>query len=106
MQRQYSGTGADENCQIGVFLAYASRHGHALIDRELYLPQSWMGDRDRCAAAGIPDDIEFAPKAQLAQAMLARAMRPACRSPGSPPMRSTGRPGTCGAGSKNAVWPM
>jgi SRSO17 transposase len=75
VQRQYSGTaGRTENCQIGVFLAYASPHGHALIDRELYLPQSWMGDRDRCRAAGIPDDIEFAPKAQLAQAMLARAI--------------------------------
>jgi SRSO17 transposase len=75
VQRQYSGTaGRTENCQIGVFLAYASAHGHALIDRELYIPASWTEDRDRCRAAGIPDDIEFAPKAQLAQAMLARAM--------------------------------
>ena len=48
VQRQYSGTaGRTENCQVGVFLAYASVHGHALIDRELYLPQSWAGDRDR-----------------------------------------------------------
>lgn len=46
VQRQYSGTaGRTENCQVGVFLAYASVHGHALIDRELYLPQSWAGDR-------------------------------------------------------------
>ena len=75
VQRQYSGTaGRTENCQIGVFLAYASRHGHALIDRELYLPQSWMSDRDRCRAAGIPDDIEFAPKARLPQAMLERVI--------------------------------
>jgi SRSO17 transposase len=75
VQRQYSGTaGRTENCQVGVFLAYASVHGHALIDRELYLPQSWTGDRDRCRAAGIPDEIEFAPKAQLAQAMLQRAI--------------------------------
>jgi SRSO17 transposase len=75
VQRQYSGTaGRTENCQIGVFLAYASRHGHALIDRELYIPASWTEDRDRCRAAGIPDDIEFAPKPQLAQAMLARAI--------------------------------
>jgi SRSO17 transposase len=75
VQRQYSGTaGRTENCQIGVFLAYASVHGHALIDRELYLPASWTDDRDRCAAAGIPEDIEFAPKARLAQAMLARAI--------------------------------
>jgi SRSO17 transposase len=75
VQRQYSGTaGRTENCQIGVFLAYASPHGHALIDRELYLPQSWMADRDRCAAAGIPGDIEFAPKARLAQAMVERVI--------------------------------
>jgi SRSO17 transposase len=74
VQRQYSGTaGRTENCQIGVFLAYASVHGHALIDRELYLPQSWTEDRERCRAAGIPDDVEFATKPQLAQAMLARA---------------------------------
>jgi SRSO17 transposase len=75
VQRQYSGTaGRTENCQIGVFLAYASIHGHALIDRELYLPASWTGDRDRCREAGIPDEVEFAPKALLAQAMLARAL--------------------------------
>src|SRR5262249_10117864 len=55
VQRQYSGTaGRTENCQVGVFLAYASRFGHALIDRELYLPQSWAGDPERCRAAGIP----------------------------------------------------
>jgi SRSO17 transposase len=75
VQRQYSGTaGRTENCQIGVFLAYASTRGHALIDRELYLPQSWAEDRDRCAAAGIPGDVAFATKPQLAQAMLARAI--------------------------------
>jgi len=75
VQRQYSGTaGRAENCQIGVFLAYASSYGHALIDRELYIPASWTEDRDRCRAAGIPDDVEFAPKARLAQAMLARAI--------------------------------
>jgi SRSO17 transposase len=75
VQRQYSGTaGRTENCQIGVFLAYASVHGHALIDRELYIPQSWTGDRERCRAAGIPDDVAFATKPQLAQAMLARAI--------------------------------
>ena len=52
VQRQYSGTaGRTENCQVGVFLAYASVHGHALIDRELYLPQSWTGDPDRCREA-------------------------------------------------------
>ena len=54
--RQYSGTaGRIENCQIGVFLAYASCHGHSLLDRELYLPQEWTDDRERCRRAGIPD---------------------------------------------------
>ena len=75
VQRQYSGTaGRTENCQVGVFLAYASAGGHALIDRELYLPQSWAEDRDRCRAAGIPDEIEFATKPRLAQAMLSRVL--------------------------------
>jgi SRSO17 transposase len=75
VQRQYSGTaGRIENCQIGVFLAYASQAGHALIDRELYLPESWTGDRARCRAAGIPDETEFATKPVLAQAMLGRAL--------------------------------
>jgi len=75
VQRQYSGTaGRTENCQIGVFLAYASARGHALIDRELYLPRSWTDDRDRCRAAGIPDGVEFATKAQLARQMVQRAL--------------------------------
>ncbi|WP_043735682.1 IS701 family transposase [Nocardia asiatica] len=75
VQRQYSGTaGRTENCQIGVFLAYASRHGHALVDRELYLPESWTTDRDRCRAAGIPDEVEFATKPRLVMAMLERAV--------------------------------
>jgi SRSO17 transposase len=75
VQRQYSGTaGRTENCQVGTFLAYASPRGHALIDRELYLPQSWTDDRDRCRAAGIPDDIEFTTKPRQAQAMIARAI--------------------------------
>jgi SRSO17 transposase len=53
--RMYTGTaGKTENCQIGVFLAYTSPAGHALIDRELYLPASWTEDPERCAAAGIP----------------------------------------------------
>ena len=75
VQRQYSGTaGRIENCQIGVFLAYATPAGHALIDRELYLPESWTSDRVRCRAAGVPDDVEFATKPVLAQAMLGRAI--------------------------------
>jgi SRSO17 transposase len=73
--RQYSGTaGRIENCQIGVFLAYASRHGHALIDRELYLPKAWAEDRARRTAASIPDAVAFATKPALAQRMIARAL--------------------------------
>ncbi|UZG60249.1 IS701 family transposase [Rhodococcus opacus] len=75
VQRQYSGTaGRVENCQIGVFLAYASAAGHALIDRELYLPESWTSDRDRCRAAGIGDEVEFATKPVLEQHMIERAL--------------------------------
>ena len=71
VQRQYSGTaGRTENCQVGVFLAYASPYGHALIDRELYLPQSWTADPDRCREAGIPGETEFATKPRQAQAMI------------------------------------
>jgi SRSO17 transposase len=75
VQRQYSGTaGRVENCQIGTFLAYASDRGHALIDRELYLPESWTADRDRCRTAGIPDEVEFATKPRQGMAMLQRAL--------------------------------
>jgi SRSO17 transposase len=71
---QYSGTaGGQANQQIGVFLAYASTRGVAFLDRALYLPATWTDDRERCAAAGIPDTVSFATKGQLAQAMLARA---------------------------------
>jgi SRSO17 transposase len=75
VQRQYSGTaGRIENCQIGAFVAYRSGRGHALIDRELYLPESWTTDRARCRAAGVPDEVAFATKPRLAQRMLERAM--------------------------------
>ncbi|WP_435819224.1 IS701 family transposase [Micromonospora ureilytica] len=75
VQRQYSGTaGRTENCQVGTFLAYRSAKGHALIDRQLYLPASWTDDRDRCRAAGIPDEVQFATKVQMAREMLARAL--------------------------------
>jgi SRSO17 transposase len=75
VQRQYSGTaGRVENCQLGVFLAYAGPRGRALLDRELYLPGSWTDDRDRCREAGIPDDVQFATKPELARLMLGRAL--------------------------------
>lgn len=71
--RQYSGTaGRIENCQIGVFLAYATEQGHTLLDRELYLPREWTEDRQRCRRAGIPDERAFATKPALARQMLER----------------------------------
>ena len=74
VQRQYSGTaGRIENCQIGVFLGYASRHGHALIDRALYLPEVWANDPARRGAAGVPEDTVFATKPQLGRQMLTSA---------------------------------
>jgi SRSO17 transposase len=76
VQRQYSGTaGRIENCQLGVFLTYVSTKGRALFDRELYLPEtSWCADRERCAEAGIGDEVEFATKPKLAQLMLERLL--------------------------------
>jgi SRSO17 transposase len=75
VQRQYSGTaGRVENCQLGVFCAYVSGRGRALIDRELYLPKSWTQDRARCRAAAVPDDVLFATKPELARQMLGRAL--------------------------------
>ncbi|MFI6540147.1 IS701 family transposase [Nonomuraea sp. NPDC050547] len=76
VQRQYSGTaGRTENCQLGVFLAYACPLGRALIDAELYLPKSWTEDRPRCREAGVPDEVEFATKPVLARQMMARALQ-------------------------------
>ncbi len=75
VQRQYSGTaGRIENCQVGVFCAYATTKGRTLIDRELYLPKSWIADRARCREAAVPEEIEFATKPVLARRMLARAL--------------------------------
>jgi SRSO17 transposase len=75
VQRQYSGTaGRIENCQIGVFLGYASRNGRALIDRALYLPEGWAGDPSRRSGAGVPAEIAFATKPKLGLRMLERAL--------------------------------
>ena len=75
VQPQDSGAaGRTANAQIGVFLTYASPRGHTFLDRALYLPTSWTDDRARCRAAGIPDDVAFATKPKLAQAMLERAL--------------------------------
>lgn len=73
--RQYSGTaGRIENCQIGVFVGYASRYGHALIDRRLYLPEAWVADAGRCRQARVPDDITFATKPAIARALITKAL--------------------------------
>ena len=75
VQRQYTGTaGRIENAQVAVYLGYAAPRGHALIDRELYLPKSWTGDPARCEAAGIPGHAAFATKPQLARLMIERAV--------------------------------
>jgi SRSO17 transposase len=80
VQRQYSGTaGRIENCQIGVFLALVGSRGRALVDRELYLPESWCRDRARCDEAGVPKDVTFATKPQLALKMLKRAFAAGCQ---------------------------
>jgi SRSO17 transposase len=72
--KQYSGSvGKVENAQVGVFLAYASPRGVAFLDRALYLPEDWTDDRARCRAAGIPDDVAFATKPELARRLLERA---------------------------------
>lgn len=75
VQRQYSGTaGRIENCQIGVFLTYESQGDHTLVDRELYVPKSWIQDPERCRAADIPEEVVFATKPELAARMLWRTL--------------------------------
>jgi SRSO17 transposase len=73
--RQYSGTaGRIENCQIGVFLGYATTTARTFVDRQLYLPRSWAEDQDRRAQARIGEEVEFATKPELAMAMIIRAL--------------------------------
>jgi len=73
--RQYSGTaGRIENCQIGVFLSYASRWGHTLIDRQLYLPKTWADDRERRAKSAVPEDLTFMTKPEIARELIAKAL--------------------------------
>src|SRR5215813_7111864 len=73
--RQYTGSaGKITNCQMGVFAAYVSRHGHAFIDRALYLPKSWTDDPARLNATYVPGDVSFSTKPQLARRMITRAI--------------------------------
>lgn len=75
VKRQYSGTaGRVENCQIGVFVSYASSKGRAFLDRELYLPKDWSEDQERRTLAGVPSDRSFQTKPELAKTMLKRAL--------------------------------
>jgi SRSO17 transposase len=71
---QYSGTlGKVADCQVGVFLAWAAAQGHALVDKALRLPREWTQDRDRCRAAGVPEEIDYRSKAELALDLLRQA---------------------------------
>jgi SRSO17 transposase len=87
VKRQYSGTaGRVENCQVGVFLCYASRHAAAFIDRALYVPKEWAADPERRAQAGVPETVAFQTKPALALAMLEQRRQPfvlavACNEP-------------------------
>ena len=75
VKRQYTGTvGKRENCQVGVFLAYASGRGQAFIDRELYLPEEWAEDKERRERAGVPEEVGMRTKPELAKVMLGRAL--------------------------------
>jgi len=83
--RQYTGSaGKITNCQIGVFAAYVSCHGHAFIDRALYLPKEWTDDPDRLEAAYVPPDAGFATKPKLAAKMIARVIAASVPLPGIP----------------------
>ena len=73
-ERMAVSAGLFTNCQVGVFAAYASRHGHAFVDRALYLPKAWTDDPARIAAAHVPDDIRFVTKPTLAVAMIERTI--------------------------------
>jgi SRSO17 transposase len=75
VQRQYSGTaGRVENCQVAVYLTFATTRGYTLIDHALYLPVSWTGDSNRMKAAGVPAEVTFATKPALATTMITRAL--------------------------------
>jgi SRSO17 transposase len=79
--RQYSGTaGRIENCQVGVFLGYATKKGRALVDRALYLPKEWANNAERRDEAGVPEEVEFATKIVLARRMIDRAVTAGLRA--------------------------
>jgi SRSO17 transposase len=107
VQRQYTGTaGRIENAQVAVSLVYASRAGHAVVDRELYLPQSWTDDPDRLRAAGVPNQVGFATKPALAKAMLGRALDADVPAAWVTATRSTAPTPPCGPDSGPAASAM
>ena len=109
--RQYTGSaGKVTNCQIGVFAAYVSRHGHALVDRALYLPKAWTDDPARLAAAHVPPGITFATKPRLALTIVERAIAAgvpfawaAADSVGACPRAGAAGPGGRGRGRDGAA---
>lgn len=99
VRRQYSGTaGGIENCQIGVFLAYATSLGRTFLDRELYLPREWADDQGRRKGAGVPKKVEFATKLILARRMIERAQQ------GGVPFKWVTGDSVCGGDSKLRRW--
>ena len=104
VQRQYTGTaGRVENAQVAVYLVYATDAGHALIDRELYLPQGWIDDPERCQAAGVPAQVGLPPSRPWPPACSPGRWTPGCRLPGWPAMRSTAPAPLCGPAWKTAA---
>ncbi|MFD8766954.1 transposase [Streptomyces mirabilis] len=98
-------TGDVRNCQTMVMLTYAIAAGHAFIDRRLYLPEEWTEDRERCRAAGIPDEVGFATKPELAIAMLDGALAAGVPSPGYWPIPATDAIRRCGPGAMTGPCP-
>ena len=75
MQRQHCGcVGKQDNCIVTVHLGYAADDFHCLVDGELFLPESWSEDRERCQEAGIPDSMVYRPKTDIALEMYDRAV--------------------------------
>jgi hypothetical protein len=104
VQRQYSGTaGRTENCQVGVFLAYATGRGRTLIDRRGYLPTSWTDDRERCRRAGIDETVGFETKVVMAKTMVRRA---SCRFSQDRPcgLLNSVQPPRCRTATASSVW--
>ena len=99
--RQYTGSaGKFTNCQIGVFAAYVSHHGHAFIDRALYLPKGWTDDPARLKTTYVPGDVSFSTKPQLAAEMIEHALAAACRFVGLRPIASMGSAISSGTSAK------